>query len=62
MNNYPTKEDVDVADHEQLARWSRFLRSPNGNVEVNVMGKIVARLSALGGIPTAISKRIGWDP
>lgn len=25
---YPTIEEVNAADHEQLARWSRFLPSP----------------------------------
>ncbi len=70
---YPTLEEVDAADHEQICRWWRFLPSPGGGAigsetfsdvlkgEAAIMDRIGARLKEFGGFTPAISKRIGWD-
>jgi hypothetical protein len=76
--NYPTIEQVEAADHEQICRWYRFLPSPGRSaidrdepyevfnrllkVEAVVMTRISDRLKDLGGFTPEISKRIGWTP
>ena len=72
--NYPTVDQVAAADHEQIARWFRFLPSPGARAvdtpefqeamsrEVDVMKAILARLQELGGMTPEISKRIGPPP
>lgn len=71
---YPTMEEVEAADHEQICRWWRFLKSPGqgaigkdrplfeeiGQRELDVMNRIAKRLEEFGGFTPAISKRIGW--
>lgn len=71
---YPTLDEVNSADHEQICRWSRFLPSPGMNAidshdpdfagimeqEKAVMDRIVERLKDFGGFTPEISKRIGW--
>lgn len=58
--NYPTMEQVEAADHEQLARWQRFLSSPMDK-QVEILRRLLARMQEFGGMTTAISKKIGWD-
>lgn len=70
---YPTVEQVDAADHEQICRWWRFLKSPGMaaietpdfearlQAEAAVMDRIAERLKEFGGFTPQISKRIGWD-
>ena len=69
---YPTMEEVEQADHEQIAKWFRFLPSPGIksagrenfqtvlDKEVEILNKICERLKSFGGMTTKISKRIGW--
>lgn len=69
---YPDPDQIEAADHEQLARWHRFLPSPGMSAlgrsdfgetlkrEADTMGTINSRLLALGGITPEISKAIGW--
>lgn len=59
--SYPTIERVEDANHEQLARWYRFLKSPDGDSEVEVMNLILERFNKLGGWNPALSKRVGWE-
>lgn len=71
---YPTMEEVESADREQLCRWNRFLPSP-GNCaigksddtfaraivrESKILKEIIARLAEMGGFTPEISKKIGW--
>ena len=70
--SYPTAEAVEAADHEQLCRWHRFLKSPGEraigqddfndvlNNEAKIQDLIQLRLKAAGGFTPEISKRIGW--
>jgi hypothetical protein len=71
--NYPSAEQVEAADHEQLCRWTRFLPSPGmyavGRKDFEqilesqgkTMDRIVARLKEAGGFTPEISKKIGWS-
>jgi len=56
----PTLEEVEVADHEQICRWYRFLPSPLEH-QVYIMDRIVERYKEFGGFTTEISKKIGWE-
>lgn len=70
---YPTREQIEAADHEQLCRWHRFLQSPGlgrvgfddfeeaMTVEAKKSERIAERLKVFGGFTPEISKRIGWD-
>jgi hypothetical protein len=72
---YPTSDEVDHADHLQLARWFRFLPPPGAcgvggsralfykvfEREKPIMDRIVARLKEMGGMTPKISKAIGWE-
>jgi len=57
---YPTLEEVEAANHEQLARWYRFLSAPGNLDESEVIARIVARFAGCGGMTPEISKKIGW--
>jgi hypothetical protein len=71
--NYPSDEQVEAADHEQLCRWVRFLPSPGmyavGRKDFNEvlerqakrLERIQKRLSEMGGFTPEISKKIGWS-
>ena len=72
---YPTIEQVEDANREQLARWYRFLPSPGMDAidagkssdevnpimktEAGIMNRIDARLRQTGGMTPEVSKRIG---
>ena len=72
MNKYPTLEQVEKADHEQICKWYRFLPSPASDmvgkpnfdgileIEVKIMNRISERLKEFGGFTPEISKKIGW--
>lgn len=63
--DYPTAENVQGADVEELLRWNRFLPSPRTRRECAIMDEILRRLAMLRhSAPrdyTEASKRIGWD-
>jgi hypothetical protein len=59
MNGFPTLEDVEKADKEQLARWYRFLPSGESAADKKIMKRIAKRFERLGGMTTALSKKIG---
>lgn len=71
MMAYPTLEQVENADRVQLAKWYRFLPSPGMAAidspnfidilehEEKVIGRIIERFYALGGMTPEISKLIG---
>lgn len=42
--SYPTFEEIELADVEQLLIWNRFLSSPNGSEEVKIISSVVERL------------------
>lgn len=70
--NYPTLQEVEIADRIQICKWWRFLPSPGSRAigkdnfseilhqEAEVMDRIGERLKDLGGFSPEISKKIGW--
>lgn len=75
--NYPTLEEVESANMEQLASWSRFLNSPgfasaqNGDPgwifqvemhkEAKILERILGRIKEAGGMNPRLSKKVGWS-
>lgn len=71
---YPSMEQVEAADHEQICRWHRFLDSPGMSAidtdqfdtvldrEVEIAKRIYERYMEFGGMTPELSKRIGWGP
>lgn len=67
---YPTMDEVNAADQQQLALWYRFLPSPGTAyigtrefpealaIEVVIMSRIMKRFK---GFTPALSKAIGWE-
>lgn len=73
---YPTIDEVANADRTQLARWTRFLKSPGSSAidegdgekfraamktESVVLNFLLRRFHDMGGMTPEISKEIGWD-
>ncbi len=63
--DFPTMEQVEKANHEQLARWYRFL--PSGDTkeqhtkeQQKIMDRIAERFKRLGGMTPALEKKIGF--
>ena len=59
MKGFPTFEEVEKADKEQLARWYRFLPSGENAADQKVMKRIAERFDKLGGMTPELSKKIG---
>ena len=58
--DFPTMEQVEKANHEQLARWYRFLPSGDSKEQQRVQDKIAERFKKLGGMTHELSKKIGF--
>jgi hypothetical protein len=56
MNGFPTLEEVEKANREQLARWYRFLPSGETAADQKIMKKISERFEKLGGINPELSR------
>ena len=61
MMRFPTMDEVEAADHEQLCRWYRFLPAGVTPEEPPIMNRLVERFHEFGGMTPAISKALGWD-
>ena len=59
MKGFPTLEEVENADKEQLARWYRFLPSGETSSDQKIMKRIAERFDKLGGMTAELSKKIG---
>jgi hypothetical protein len=59
MKGFPTVEEVETANKEQLARWYRFLPSGEPASEQKIMTRIAERFEKLGGMTPQLSKKIG---
>ena len=59
MKGFPTIEEVERADKEQLARWYRFLPSGEPAADQKIMKRIAERSEKLGGMTPELSKKIG---
>jgi hypothetical protein len=58
--DFPTMEQVEKANHEQLARWYRFLPSGDTKEHQKIMDRIAERFKKLGGMTPALEKKIGF--
>ena len=59
MKGFPTIEEVERADKEQLAHWYRFLPSGETATDRKIMKLIAERFEKLGGMTIELSKKIG---
>ena len=57
--DFPTLEQVEKADREQLGRWYRFLPAGDSSEEQKIMDRLAERFKKLGGMTPELSKRIG---
>lgn len=72
-DKYPSKEDVEKADAEQICRWNRFLPSPGSKAigtpefketlrkESKIIDTIHTRMVKENLMTPEISKKIGWE-
>ncbi len=58
--DFPTLQDVEKANREQLARWYRFLPSGETPEQQEIMDKIAKRFKEQGGMTPDLSKKIGF--
>jgi hypothetical protein len=59
MKGFPTIEEVNRADKEQLASWYRFLPSGEMPTDQQIMKRIAQRFETLGGMTAELSTTIG---
>ena len=70
---YPSLDEVEAADHEQICKWYRHLPSPGDKVphtlsnyrelvdeQVTIMNLICDKYKSGGGFNSSLSKKIGW--
>ena len=53
-------EQVEKADHEQLARWYRFLPSGDTREQKSIMDRLAQRFQEKGGMTPTLSEKIGY--
>jgi hypothetical protein len=59
VKGFPTIQEVEKADKEQLALWYRFLPSGETAADQKIMKRIAERFEKLGGMTPELSKKIG---
>jgi len=57
---FPTIEQVNNADREQICRWHRFLPTADNDPDAEVQKRLWERFNEVGGFTPELSKRIGW--
>ena len=60
IHNYPTEEQVLIADRYYICMWHRFLRYPQNDEELSRINLITSRFKELGGMTPEISKSLEW--
>lgn len=58
---WPSIEEVEQADREQVCRWWRFLPCARTEKERKVIEAVSYAYDWHGGITPEISKKIGWE-
>jgi hypothetical protein len=58
--SFPTLEQVEKADREQIARWHCFLAAPRSASEQDIADRITDRLLNMGGLTPGLRERIGF--
>jgi hypothetical protein len=59
VKGFPTPQEIEIADKEQLARWYRFLPSGETAADQKVVKRIAERFENSGGMTAELSKKIG---
>jgi hypothetical protein len=59
---FPTMEQVERADREQIARWYRFLPTREIAYSQDIMDRIADRFMNMGGMTPGLSRKIGFTP
>ena len=60
--DFPTMEQVENADREQIATWYCFLSKSEIPYQQNILDRIVDRFENMGGMTPGLSKKIGFTP
>ena len=58
--DFPTMEQVEKADREQLAHWYRFLPSGDTSEQRKIQPRLAERFQKMGGMTPELSKKIGF--
>ena len=58
-NMWPTMEEVEAADQDQLCMWHRFLPPPRTKVTLAIEQRIFERWCMGGGLTAKLRKQIG---
>ncbi len=58
--DFPTIEQVEKADREQLARWYSHLPAGTSPEQKKITAKIEERFKKLGGMTPDLEKKIGF--
>jgi hypothetical protein len=59
-NMWPTMEEVEAADQDQLCMWHRFLSPPRTKVTLAIEQRIFERWCMGSGLTAKLRKQIGW--
>jgi hypothetical protein len=59
VKGFPTPQEIEIADKEQLARWYRFLPSGETAADQKVVKRIAERFENSGGMTAELRKKIG---
>ena len=57
---FPSLEEVERANREQLGRWYRFLPTGGTAEQRRILDRIATRFKSVGGMTPALSKKIGY--
>ena len=57
---FPTMEEVEIANREQIARWHCFLAAPRSADEQDIADRIADRLLNMGGLTPGLMEKIGF--
>ncbi len=57
---FPTMDQVEKADREQLARWYRFLPFGDTPEAAKIQHSLTERFQKMGGMTPELSKKIGF--
>lgn len=60
--HFPTMEQVEKADREQIARWYRFLPAREITNQQSIVDRIADRFMNMGGMTPGLSKKIAFSP
>src|SRR5215472_5499259 len=56
---FPTMQQVERADRQQIARWHCFLSTSDQKLDQEIMDRIADRFMNMGGLTPGLSKKIG---